>query len=130
VLQQCVDASTCNLSGCGEVGAQARIVFEDWLLPRAGLHAQLLRKGEPFATLRATPQMLMLRKSFYLSPPKVDMSFTLHTMAGVTYEGAFARCFRCAGRVPAAWFAATCLTHGPWWFASRINCMTVLIVQV
>ncbi len=66
------------------------------------MRAQLLRKGEPFATLRATPQMLMLRKSFYLSPPKVDMSFTLHTMAGVTYEGAAARRFRCAGRVPAA----------------------------
>ncbi len=44
-----------------------------------------MRKGSPFATLRATPQMLMLRKSFHLTPPK--MSLTLHTMAGVTYEG-------------------------------------------
>ena len=29
----------------------------------------------------------MLRKSFNFSPAKI--SFTLHTMAGVTYEGAF-----------------------------------------
>lgn len=56
------------------------------------MRAQLQRKGSPFATLRATPQMLMLRKTFRFTPPK--MSFSLHTMAGVTYEGA---------RLPAMW---------------------------
>ena len=61
------------------------------MLTQCACAHQLQRKGRNFATLRATPQMLMLRKSFTFSPSKI--SFTLHTMAGVTYEGAPLACF-------------------------------------
>ena len=37
--------------------------------------------------LRATRKSLFVRKTFNLSPPKVDMSFNLHTTAGVSYKG-------------------------------------------
>jgi len=53
---------------------------------------QIARRIEQFSPQARAPALR----------PKVDMSFTLHTMAGVTYEGAAARRFRCAGRVPAA----------------------------
>ncbi|KAK9842548.1 hypothetical protein WJX81_005458 [Elliptochloris bilobata] len=68
----------------GEVGLDYNLNTRA-AIPQYSLAYQLQRKGSTFATLRATPQMLMLRKSFHLTPPKV--SFTLHTMAGVTYEG-------------------------------------------
>ena len=39
--------------------------------------------------LRATRNAVFLRKTFTLTPPKVDMSFNLHTTAGVSYKGEF-----------------------------------------
>ena len=37
--------------------------------------------------LRATRKSLFVRKTFTLAPPKVDVSFNLHTTAGVSYKG-------------------------------------------
>ena len=37
--------------------------------------------------LRATRKSLFVRKTFTLAQPKVDVSFNLHTTAGVSYKG-------------------------------------------
>jgi hypothetical protein len=49
---------------------------------------QVRRKdGRQLAVLRATRTALFVRKTFTLTPPKVDVSFNLHTTAGVSYRG-------------------------------------------
>ena len=45
------------------------------------------KAGNKIAVLRATRKSLFVRKTFNLSPPKVDMSFNLHTTAGISYKG-------------------------------------------
>ncbi len=49
---------------------------------------QIQRKdGRKLAVLRATRNAVFLRKTFTLTPPKVDMSFNLHATGGVSYKG-------------------------------------------
>ena len=51
-------------------------------------YLQIQRKdGRKLAVLQATRNAVFLRKTFTLTPPKVDMSFNLHTTAGVSYKG-------------------------------------------
>ena len=52
------------------------------------MYLQLQNKaGKKVAVLRATRKSLFVRKTFNLSPPKVDVSFNLHTTAGISYKG-------------------------------------------
>lgn len=48
---------------------------------------QIQKDGKKIAVLRATRQSLFVRKTFTLTPPKVDVSFNLHTTAGISYKG-------------------------------------------
>ena len=52
-----------------------------------GNRSQIRKDGRNLAVLRATRTALFLRKTFTLTPPKVDVSFNLHTTAGVSYRG-------------------------------------------
>ncbi len=58
------------------------------MLTSLGTYMQIQRKdGRKLAVLRATRNAIFLRKTFTLTPPKVDMSFNLHATAGVSYKG-------------------------------------------
>ena len=66
--------------------------------------------------LRATRNAVFLRKTFTLTPPKVDMSFNLHTTAGVSYKGKSQLTrSRHTSRIcskPVPWYGDSWLAHG------------------
>ncbi|CAK0751998.1 hypothetical protein CVIRNUC_002112 [Coccomyxa viridis] len=70
-----------------ELGVDLNVKRQNYF-PHAALTYQLQNKaGNKIAVLRATRKSLFVRKTFNLSPPKVDMSFNLHTTAGISYKG-------------------------------------------
>lgn len=75
-----VQHQMCEIRPCSEAHRQKMMC--------PGKYLQIQRKdGRKLAVLRATRNALFLRKTFTLTPPKVDMSFNLHTTAGVSYKG-------------------------------------------
>ncbi|CAL5227674.1 g10682 [Coccomyxa viridis] len=70
-----------------ELGVDLNVKNQSYF-PQAALTYQIQRKdGRKLAVLRATRNAIFLRKTFTLTPPKVDMSFNLHATAGVSYKG-------------------------------------------